>query len=143
MSFIVELRDYDRTIQTLREHNVLFTAFGNLVEGDKVCEVLCDAGYDNGQEYEEWHAIHVNVYLVDMAYGGPEEGGWYFDYGEVLESHQVNSLSEAVTLKEKLEGKYSNEGRHEISSVLSRGVYRVWIETRAGKNFPAERPRYE
>lgn len=24
----------------------------------------------------------VTVYLVDRAYGGPEEGGWYFNCGE-------------------------------------------------------------
>ena len=24
----------------------------------------------------------ASIHLVDRAYGGPEEGGWYFDYGE-------------------------------------------------------------
>ena len=25
---------------------------------------------------------YVNLYSVGRAYGGPEEGGWYYDYGE-------------------------------------------------------------
>ena len=27
----------------------------------------------------------VNLYLVDRAYGGSEEGGWYFDCGEPVQ----------------------------------------------------------
>ncbi len=27
---------------------------------------------------------YVNVYMADRAYGGPEEGGWYYTYGEAL-----------------------------------------------------------
>ena len=29
---------------------------------------------------------YVNIYKVDRAYGGPEEGGWYYDVGELVES---------------------------------------------------------
>ena len=25
---------------------------------------------------------YINLYKVGRAYGGPEEGGWYYDYGE-------------------------------------------------------------
>ena len=27
-------------------------------------------------------SYYVNLYRVGRAYGGPEEGGWYYDYGE-------------------------------------------------------------
>lgn len=35
----------------------------------------------------------VNVYLVDRAYGGPEEGGWWYDTGTAVRSTQVRRNS--------------------------------------------------
>src|SRR4051794_29723324 len=32
---------------------------------------------------------YVNVYEVDRAYGGAEEGGWWFDTGQAIESRHV------------------------------------------------------
>ena len=29
---------------------------------------------------------YVNIYKVESAYGGPEEGGWYYDVGELVET---------------------------------------------------------
>ena len=28
---------------------------------------------------------YVNIYETNRAYGGPEEGGWYYDTGDLLE----------------------------------------------------------
>lgn len=85
---------------------------------------------------------YVNVYLEDRAYGGPEEGGWYYHTAEVLDTRYVKSESEAEILKEKLEKEYDNAGRAEISSVLSEGRYTVRIERRRGKNEPQYQPMY-
>jgi len=84
----------------------------------------------------------VNIYLHDRAYGGPEEGGWWYDVGELLESHAVPS-SEAEALAAAKEQEFSNEGRRPVSSVLSEGIYIVRIDERPGRNYPARRPRYE
>ena len=35
--------------------------------------------------------LYVNVYNVYQAYGGPEEGGWYYDIGEPLASIPINT----------------------------------------------------
>jgi hypothetical protein len=35
--------------------------------------------------------LYINVYLVSQLYGGPEEGGWYYDAGEPLASVPINS----------------------------------------------------
>ena len=60
----------------------------------------------------QWKKIYVNVYLIDLAYGGPEEGGWWFDFGQILSSQRVDTYEEAIELKEKLQASedYSNEG---------------------------------
>lgn len=38
--------------------------------------------------------LYVNVYLVTQLYGGPEEGGWYFDSGEPLGSIPIQTKLE-------------------------------------------------
>ncbi len=38
--------------------------------------------------------IYANVYEMDRSYGGPEEGGWYFDIGIAVASFPVPFLDE-------------------------------------------------
>ena len=33
--------------------------------------------------------VFINVYRVNRDYGGPEEGGWWYDTGEFVECHPV------------------------------------------------------
>ena len=40
----------------------------------------------------------VAFYAVDRAYGGPEEGGWWFDTGELVRLHRV-CLTEAAAAR--------------------------------------------
>lgn len=112
----------------------------------------------------------VAIYLVDLAYGGPEEGGWWYGCGErvdhALEGVNPNSLltvltgegtvydalpdraeREACDYRELLQTQLDatvNRGRREISSVLSEGRY----EARAypghpPHHFPERTPHYE
>jgi hypothetical protein len=55
-------------------------------------------------------SYYVNLYRVSRAYGGPEEGGWFYDYGEFEKQlaefagpkamHQAQVL--AMTVREQL-----------------------------------------
>lgn len=114
----------------------------------------------------------VAIYLCDRAYGGPEEGGWWYDCGErvdhVLEGINPNSLltvftgegtvykdtdeqsageqeahAYAALLQAQLDATV-NKGRRPISSVLSEGQY--FARAYPGHpptHFPATRPHYE
>jgi hypothetical protein len=87
----------------------------------------------------------VNVYLTDRAYGGPEEGGWWFDTGQFIRG--VEALSdEAERVKNTLQSWCDGENaerRSDISSVLSEGRYEVCIEDEPGADYPTTRPHYE
>jgi len=99
----------------------------------------------------------VAVYLVDRAYGGPEEGGWWYDYGIPIEEkldgvgdawlpHTFKTEQEADDYADEVQVLLDanvNRGRREISSVLSEGVYRAIVTGGFPKPFPAERPHYE
>lgn len=113
--------------------------------------------------------LYVNVYDVESNYGGPEEGGWYFNSGTLLESIPAQNEKEAKSIADNLEKKYSGENSERIpgsvklnnpgeeipdnweplnqtddeSYVHYEGKILVYIEEHPGKNFPSERPHYE
>ncbi len=89
----------------------------------------------------------VNVYLTDRAYGGPEEGGWWYDYGEAYSSEQFigDEIFAAKILAVAREW-CEEENRHrrsDTNSVLSQGCYVARIECHPAQDYPAEKPHYE
>lgn len=52
--------------------------------------------------------IYVSVYNVESCYGGPEEGGWWYDYYRLLDSFQLTNQEEADKLWTILSG-YCNQ----------------------------------
>lgn len=116
------------------------------------CEIYkpCDC---SGPEDEPQPAFYcVSIYHVDRAYGGHEEGGWYYDCGTPAHEygwHTVIFTSEvdAYAYREHLEDKVLpelNEGRPSISSVLSQGEYRAIVDEGSyPQPFPQRRPHYE
>ena len=98
------------------------------------------------QEYEDIEGFtptHVNAYSVTREYGGPEEGGWYFDLYEPLESVEISSTEEIDKVKKELEDKYADQKEGDISSVLGGTDIRVFPEEHPAKRQPEERPFYE
>lgn len=93
----------------------------------------------------------VAVYLVDRADGGTEEGGWHYDRGEPAEEYaeHTRGFREEAAADEYaavLNGTYGhiwNEGRREISSVLSTGRYQAEAREGNPKAWPAIKPHYE
>jgi hypothetical protein len=95
---------------------------------------------------------HIALYLEDRAYGGPEEGGWWYDCGVVVADGSEAAFNKAFdTEKEALEHMAKhleavaemNKGRREISSVLSEGEYHLRITEELPADFPSETPHYE
>ncbi len=90
---------------------------------------------------------YVCVYLVDRAYGGPEEGGWYYNYGIPQlkpNSLQTGSKSYAQYYLSFLEEwcRVRNLQRPSIYSVLSEGRYEAVLSTEPPAPYPAEKPIY-
>lgn len=91
------------------------------------------------------HGFYVNVYRYDRAYGGPEEGGWWFDVLDPsdLPSYHFNQEHEhsAHWMRDQLIKEYPDTGN--ASSVLPGEDYRVFIEPHPPQFQPKERPHYE
>lgn len=86
--------------------------------------------------------VAFTIGLKDKAYGGPEEGGWWFDTFEPMRTF-ICPASRGKALGRRLYAwcKAMNEGRPSIDSVNSIGRYIVEPGIQAA--YPTERPHYE
>lgn len=89
----------------------------------------------------------VNVYALDRLYGGPEEGGWWFDCGEPVESVEVPDEQHALVVQGRMMREYPSTGARSSMSYgrSGNGVvdYAVWIEDHPAAHWPEHYPRYE
>ena len=100
----------------------------------------------------------VAAYLTQRHYGGPEEGGWWFDRGDLVSDPRIYAdlqgtptafLCEAeATLYAnglRLRLPLVNEGRRSLDSVLSQGLYEIEVVEAATLPtfYPEYWPRYE
>lgn len=92
----------------------------------------------------------VTLCMIDRCYGGPEEGGWYYDHPTPLtgKDHAAHirvftSEEEALAYARTFEPMIANlnRGRRPLWSVMSSGVYGVHVF----EGFPSAppRPHYE
>lgn len=94
----------------------------------------------------------VSVFLVDKAYGGPEEGGWYYGVGEPVLAPNLPcprfTIDQEEARKWQIEmqlelNKNFNQYRRPIDSVLSEGRYDAVVTEGMPQAYPAFTPHYE
>lgn len=105
-----------------------------------------DSDIEQQQEYfGDWYDCYekcegepfsITVHETWDAYGGPEEGGWYFRCGFPLETICIFSkdqaIRELIRLHEKYNTEEDQEKKYDISLARS---YATW--------YPKKRPHYE
>ena len=64
--------------------------------------------------------LYVNVYQVERAYGGSEEGGWWYDTGTVLETKERLCACDLPVITWPVSDEYGREGyRAELDTWVS------------------------
>ena len=108
---------------------------------------------------------YLNIYEIGQAYGGPEEGGWWYSCGDPIESTLVVNLQHSIKTCDKLNARFRNSssgyamgfGEHDgvdpdgfgDDNYLIRGgmwgdkKLRARIEDHPAEAYPQERPHYE
>jgi hypothetical protein len=92
----------------------------------------------------------VAICLADRAYGGPEEGGWYYGCGIPSDEH-ANLVQGFITRDAAEQYAYDlektcdalNEGKPDINSVLSEGRYVPVVFEGYPRHWPDRKPTYE
>jgi len=101
---------------------------------------LQDAAAEAGRDLAAPTLFWVAVYLVQLEWGGHEEGGWWFEEASLVTAPDIYAdlgvvpacrLSEAEAENVATEMRPGlaalNEGRPALSSTLSRGLYDVRV----------------
>lgn len=86
---------------------------------------------------------YVNIYLHDRRYGGPEEGGWWYDvwlYDSCAKETNEWEVAKRVCSEQANALIERNRGRHPFDSMASTGIYEARIETDPGKDFSNYEP---
>ena len=93
---------------------------------------------------------YVNLYEIDQAYGGPEEGGWWFSCGIFVRAHsfkftdriEARTRMELLNCRTDIIANDPRGSRANLSSVSCEGRLNWQVEEQAGENYPTERPYY-
>jgi hypothetical protein len=99
---------------------------------------------------------YVNAYAVTRHYGGPEEGGWYYDSGDPVASIPIGydhlntpeelekSEQQAKELLREVFGLKDDpkNGRRRYSVNGGEDIV-ICVEDEFAKHYPTERPHYE
>lgn len=140
----------DAVLETLRDMN---RPIGGYAAGDEITDEQLDL-----QEPPRPTFWTVALYLVDRHYGGPEEGGWWYDAGQRVDTHYYGaadvafptihaseqSAAEACRRANEMYEEGLNRGRRPISSVLSEGRFLFMVrDGYPPARWPECKPRYE
>ena len=90
--------------------------------------------------------FHLNEYRTNRAWGGPEEGGWWYDTGAFVACRGTYATVDEATaarvgMAPAIAGR--RQGLYPPDSVLCTGWPVLRIEPHPGADFPRTRPRYE
>ena len=109
---------------------------------------------------------YVNLYQTTKCYGGPEEGGWYYEEGvyhscEGAYSNKDEAWAKARRVQPKLkptsEREHMGYGPHDGAApegngddryllrggAWGRGKFAIKVQEHPGENYPQQRPYYE
>tara|TARA_Y100000310_G_scaffold186420_1_gene186581 strand:- start:1701 stop:2006 length:306 start_codon:yes stop_codon:yes gene_type:complete len=86
---------------------------------------------------------YLNVYRIERCYGGPEEGGWYWDSWDCVATVGIDflTLDEADQLHDLLVKQYPDSDTP-LHSVLSDGTFTVSFEDKVAEMQTKEIPHY-
>lgn len=84
----------------------------------------------------------INVYYITRKYGGPEEGGWWYDHWDCVDSHR-GRLEESEEDEKELREEYEGDAWGDKSSMRGGLEVRVLVEDTFEKSATRGRPHYE
>jgi hypothetical protein len=112
-----------------------------------ILETLADLAGIEPEETGPWYVVQ---YGVTRHFGGPEEGGWYYDWHELalpvatVETSRQDAKTMCRAMNALAQRDREREGRHQGRNSVLGGEDIVYVvETTVGSNATTERPHYE
>lgn len=102
--------------------------------------------FDNDSDISE-RPFYVTVYKITRHYGGPEEGGWYYNFWEQICSipicYNADGSSDECELIEFMEKKFNYLNSGNIYSAIPGSKMMIYSERERGEKQTTEIPIYE
>jgi len=98
--------------------------------------------YDGFQEWEDKEPITVTVHQVIQRYGGPEEGGWWFNQGFPERTYCIFSKKQAVKTFLEVCEEYGVWDQPSLGLSTTDYNWEVSFASTTAKHYPKERPHY-
>lgn len=125
--------------------------FGKILRMDSfpdadVVELMGNRWFPVAKEPREWPGVKfANAYSANRLYGGPEEGGWWYDSGRPVASIPFPEGDDEVRDRwmDYLQKHVGWTSEHGTGSVLGHDVFEQRVEEQFAEPFPEARPRYE
>ena len=95
----------------------------------------------NERDFSKAFIFYVTVYKMEQVYGGPEEGGWWWDAFEMVDHLEINHHCDIEEAFKVLEKKYP-QPEAEYTSTQSEGRYVFYEESVLGVHGTKRRPHY-
>jgi len=87
---------------------------------------------------------YLSVYTITRHYGGPEEGGWWYNTSHLRDTIPFEYSEGAESkLREYLKNKWKDEHGGDIYSVLGGSEMEILVEDTPGQHQDTEVPHYE
>jgi len=117
----------------------------DLVDGTMAIEMWSDTVIETIEDYEafmieilgifpEGTVRHVNAYLTTRHYGGPEEGGWWYNHYEFIGGIVVDNQKDEYAAHKRLEELYDDRASGNIYSVSGGCQVDIWTALEPGKS---------
>lgn len=100
---------------------------------------------DRGIEMTKDRKVAVSVYAVTRHYGGPEEGGWWYNWQDFTGYSERCTVAQVDAVKARLLALFADDApEYSIDSMANHGEpeYHAITEGTAGASQSKERPRY-
>ena len=101
-----------------------------------------EGNYEHTGQMKQFRFWSVALYETGQAYGGPEEGGWYYSTGNLVEPQKIRvfeDVSEAIVYKNKLRMEFAQpELRKSEDNLVACG----FSGKLPVKGWPDVKPRY-
>ncbi len=132
-----------RMAEWLREHAGTFR-FNDATtdEEDDILKANADRLDELADKLDEDKIVYVSAYEVTRQYGGAEEGGWWYNWLDLVET-TPSLRRDADGVVETLKARHQHRAVGDIWSVLGGVEVSVIVEDESGENQSKERPHYE
>jgi hypothetical protein len=94
--------------------------------------------------HKDWEGdpITVCVHEIWQSYGGPEEGGWWYEAGRPVATHFVFSKKSAIKRCIELAKEFEVADQETIYDSRGLTAYDITFRDGYGQPYPSERPYY-